>query len=70
MRIAQILNGFPVALSNQEIEFIDQHKNKIRLNGLSEQEIWIAQNLVRKGVYSISKDNQSLIKKLDESNPS
>lgn len=67
MKIAQLLSGYPIHLSNQEREFIDQHRDKIRLTGLSEQETWIAQNLVRKGIYSISKDNKTLIKQLDES---
>lgn len=69
MKIAQLLDGFPIPLSNQEQEFISSHNRKIRLSGLSEQETWIAQNLVRKGVYSISNDNSTLIKQLDESNP-
>jgi len=30
--------------------------------------MWLAQNLVRKGVYEISKDSRSILKKLDESN--
>lgn len=67
MKIAQLLSGHPIHLSNQEREFIDQHRDKIRLTGLSEQETWIVQNLVRKGIYSISKDNKTLIKQLDES---
>lgn len=67
MKIAQLLSGFPIHLSNQEREFISSHNKKIRLSGLSEQETWIAQNLVRKGVYSISNDNSTLIKQLDES---
>jgi len=67
MKIAQLLSGYPIHLSNQERKFIDQHRDKIRLTGLSEQETWIAQNLVRKGIYSISKDNKTLIKQLDES---
>jgi len=66
MKISQLLDGTHIALTNQEREFIDSHKDKIRLTGLSEQETWIAQNLVRKGIYSISNHN-ILVKKLDES---
>lgn len=69
MKIAQLIDGLPIALTNQEREFIDAHQSKIRLTGLSEQETWIAQNLVRKGIYAISKDNKTLIKQLDESKP-
>ena len=66
MKIFQLLSGLGIALSNQEKEFVEMHKSKIKLSQLSEQEIWIAQNLVRKGIYSISNDDQTLIKKIDE----
>lgn len=66
MKISQLLDGIHIVLTNQESEFINSHQDKIRLTGLSEQEVWIAQNLVRKGVYSIS-NNNILVKKLDES---
>lgn len=62
MKIAQLLNSIPIVLSNQEHDFIESHRSKIKLTGLSEQETWIAQNLVRKGIYSISKDNNTLLK--------
>ncbi|NBP03368.1 MAG: hypothetical protein EBU90_25430 [Proteobacteria bacterium] len=67
MKICQLIDSFPIALTNQEKDFVDAHKSMINLNGLSEQETWIAQNLVRKGVYSISKDSKTLLKQLDES---
>lgn len=66
MKIAHLLSGIGIALSNQEKEFVETHKSAVSLTSLNEHELWIAQNLVRKGVYSISKDNQTLIKKLDE----
>jgi hypothetical protein len=66
MKIAHLLSGIGLALSNQEQEFIESHKSSISLTNLSEHDFWIAQNLVRKGVYEISKDNRTLIKKLDE----
>lgn len=66
MKIGQLLSGLHIALTNQEQEFVETHKDKVSLTTLNEHEIWIAQNLVRKGVYAISNDNQTLIKKLDE----
>lgn len=63
MKIVHLLSELPpVVLSNQEREFLDKHKTTISLENLNEQESWLAQNLVRKGVYSISKDNNTLIR--------
>lgn len=67
MKITQLLNGTYISLTNQEREFVDSHGDKVKLTGLSEQETWLARNLVRKGIYSISKDNKTLIKQLNES---
>ena len=50
-------------LSNQEQAFLDKHNTNVALMNLTEHELWLAQNLVRKGVYDISKDDQTLIKK-------
>lgn len=67
MRIAQLLSGISIALTNQEKEFVETYKHKVSLTSLNERDQWIAQNLVRKGIYAISKDNQTLIKQIDES---
>ncbi len=66
MKIAQLLSGVSIALTNQETEFVETYKNTVSLPNLNEHELWIAQNLVRKGIYAISKDNRTLIKQLDE----
>jgi hypothetical protein len=66
MKIAQLLSGVKIALTNQEQEFIEEHKNQININGLDEHNQWIARNLVRKGIYSLSKDTHTLIKNLHE----
>lgn len=68
MRIAQILSGLPIAITNEERKFIDKHKTEIFISSLDEHDQWLAQNLVRKGIYAISKDSRSIIKQLDESN--
>lgn len=66
MKICQLLNGVHIALTNAEKEFVETHRSRVSLTSLNEHELWMAQNLVRKGVYSISNDSQTLIKKLDE----
>lgn len=68
MKIANLLSGISsIALTNQEKDFVETYRNKVSLTNLNEQDLWIAQNLVRKGIYAISKDNQTLIKQIDES---
>jgi hypothetical protein len=67
MKIAQLISGVNIPLNNQEKLFVDKYYN-VKIDSLSEQDQWLAQNLVRKGVYSISKDNQTLIKHLNEKN--
>jgi hypothetical protein len=67
MKIAQLLSGLGVALTNQEHMFVEKY-NHVKIYSLDEHEQWLAQNLVRKGIYAISKDNQTLIKRLDETN--
>ena len=63
MKIAHLISEHPpVILNNQEQLFLDKHKSTVSLENLNEQDAWTAQNLVRKGVYSISKDNNTLIR--------
>lgn len=66
MKIAQLISGIRVPLNNQEGDFITRHRDRVFLPSLNEQDQWLAQNLVRKGFYSISKDNKTLIKNIDE----
>jgi hypothetical protein len=68
MKIAQLLDGVGIALTNEERRFVDKHQNQVSIHSLDEHDQWLAQNLVRKGVYEISKDSRSILKKLDESN--
>ena len=67
MKINQLISGLTIPLSNQEQHFVDTH-SYIKLNNLSESDLWIVQNLVRKGVYEISKDSNTLIKRINETN--
>lgn len=66
MKIAQLVSGIKLPLSNEENTFISKHGKTVRLTTLDEHALWLAQNLVRKGVYSISKDNNTLVLETDE----
>jgi hypothetical protein len=68
MKIAQLLSGTSIAITNQEQQFIENHSTKVSINSLSEQDQWLAQNLVRKGIYTISNDSRTLIKNINETN--
>ena len=62
MKIRQLLDSITIAVTNEEQEFISKHPSSVRLTMLDDRSHWLAQNLVRKGVYEISKDNVTLIK--------
>ena len=68
MKIVQLLSGVNTHLTNEEREFISRHSSHVKINSLDEHDNWLAQNLVRKGIYSISKDDSTLIKNLHETN--
>jgi hypothetical protein len=64
MKIEQLLNGYNSLVSNEEHQFIKKYPDNVSLRSLSEHDHWIAQNLVRKGVYEISNDDNTITKKL------
>ena len=66
MKIVQLLSGVNIPLSNAEQKFIESHRDHVSLTSLDEHQQWLAQSLVRKGIYSISKDSTTLIKNLHE----
>lgn len=66
MKIHQLLDGIGVAITNEEQQFISRHDNNVRLSSLDDHDVWLAQSLVRKGVYSISKDSSTLSKNINE----
>lgn len=66
MKIVQLLSGFSTPITNEERLFINHHPDDVKITSLSEREQWLAQNLVRKGVYRISTDSNTLY---NESNP-
>lgn len=63
MKIHHLLDNLDVALTNEEGRFVKKNEGVISLESLEEREVLIAHNLVRKGVYEISKDSKHLIKK-------
>lgn len=68
MKISQLLSKIQIPLTNEESRFVKLHQDRVSLSSLDEHSNWIAQNLVRKGVYDISKDNTTLLKKTNEPN--
>ncbi len=65
MKIVQLL-GFEVPINNEENNFIKNHPGTVRISGLTERDQLLAQNLVRKGIYEISKDSEHIFKRCDE----
>lgn len=63
MKIHQLLDSPAIILTNEEQDFVSKHRNEIPFRSLFDRDQVLARNLVRKGVYEISKDNQNLILK-------
>lgn len=68
MRIHQLLSGIGISVTNEEQQFINRHDTQIKITSLDEHDQWTAQNLVRKGIYTVSGDSNVLIKNLNETN--
>jgi hypothetical protein len=60
MRIHHLLDTPSIILSNEEKDFIDEMGNELTLETLNGREQVLARNLVRKGIYEISKDSKHL----------
>ena len=60
MKIHQLLDNLSIMLTNEEKDFVDSHPRDISINGLYNRDRVVAQTLVRKGVYEISKDSKKL----------
>jgi len=60
MRIHHLIDEPSIILTNEEKDFIDYMGDEIRLPALKERDQVLAHNLVRKGIYSISKNNETL----------
>ena len=68
MKIVNLLQGLTTHVNNEERNFLETHPDNVKITSLTDHDQWIAQNLDRKSVYSISKDNNTLIKNLHETN--
>jgi hypothetical protein len=60
MRIHHLVDKPSILLTNEENEFIAHMGEEIKVSALRDREQVLAQNLVRKGVYAISKTNETL----------
>ena len=65
MKIHQLLGGPAIALTNEETHFVKKHNDQVKITSLDEHDQWLAQSLVRKGVYQISKDSNTLVNSLN-----
>jgi hypothetical protein len=70
MKISQLLSGHSIMVTNEEQKFIDRNRSAVRLTALDDRDTWLAQNLVRKGLYNISKDNNTLIRAVKDADHS
>jgi hypothetical protein len=70
MKISQLLSGYHTMVTNEEQRFINRNRSNVKLTALDERDSWLAQNLVRKGLYNISKDNNTLIRAVKDDNHS
>jgi hypothetical protein len=58
MKIHHVIGAPSILLSNEEREFVKKHNSTITLGTLDEHQEYLANNLIRKGVYSISNDKK------------
>lgn len=61
MKIHHLLGGISIAITNEERSFIQSHDKQIPLSALDEHGVWLAQNLVRKNVYSLTTDSKYIV---------
>jgi len=61
MKLQELISDINIFLTNEEKMFVKKY-SAVKISSLDEHQQWLAQNLVRRGVYSISKDNNTLIK--------
>lgn len=63
MKITDLIEGHSIMITNEESNFIEKFGDKINLKTLDEHHIWVARNLVRKGIYDIEEDTPFIVKK-------
>ena len=62
MKLRELVSGLSIFLTNEEKQFVKKYPKSTLLSRLDERNHWVAQNLVRKGVYSISNDSNTIYK--------
>lgn len=62
MKIHDLYPGMTVALTNEEKHFFIVHGYNVPLIALNDHDEWMAQLLLRKGLYELSKDRSRLVK--------
>jgi hypothetical protein len=62
MKIQELYSELPVILTNEEKRFVVVHGHRSSLSGMSEHDRWIAENLIRKGIYNYSHDRTHIVK--------
>jgi hypothetical protein len=60
MKIHHLIDSLVIMLTNEEHEFVQSHPREISIGGLYERDRIVAQTLLRKGIYEISKDSKKL----------
>ena len=61
MKIHHLLDSVSIIIANEERNSIYGHQEHIPLSSLDDHEVWVAQNLVRKNVYQLTKDNKHIV---------
>lgn len=62
MKIEDLLKSVTLFLTNEEKNFVKSYGDNINLQTLDDHGIWVAQNLVRKGIYEISNSDRHIVK--------
>lgn len=65
MKIDDLLKSVTLFMTNEEKNFVETHGDNINLLTLDDHGIWVAQNLVRKGIYEISNSDKHIVKVKD-----
>jgi len=62
MKVTELVGRIGISLTNEEKNFVKSLGDSVKLSNLDDRQIWVAQNLVRKGIYEISNDTDKIVK--------
>lgn len=68
MKIVELVSSYSTVVTNEELDFMASYPKSVKISSLGDHDQWLAQNLIRKGVYSISSDNNTIINDATSSN--